>query len=75
MLCLFYYPGTEASLLFLIHSITMDKTPGRRRQLIAAALIYLLGGAVMAYAPELGVLLAGRLLYGLGIGLVGYFKP
>jgi len=53
----------------------LDKTLGRKRQLIGAALLYLLGSAITATAPELGVLLAGRLLYGLGIGLVGYFKP
>jgi len=35
--------------------------------------LYVFGGVVTANAPELGVLLAGRLLYGLGIGLVGYF--
>ncbi|RYR70211.1 hypothetical protein Ahy_A03g016719 isoform B [Arachis hypogaea] len=46
---------------------------GRKRQLIVAALLYVLGGSITAYAPELNVLLAGRLLYGLGIGLVGYY--
>jgi len=59
--------------LFLIECIKSTKTPGRKRQLITAALLYIFGGVVTAYAPELGVLLAGRLLYGLGIGLVGYF--
>jgi len=58
--------------LVLIESIMFAKTLGRKRQLIAAALLYIVGGVVTAYAPELGVLLAGRLLYGLGIGLVGY---
>ncbi|XP_022634351.1 D-xylose-proton symporter-like 3, chloroplastic [Vigna radiata var. radiata] len=33
---------------------------GRKRQLIAAALLYIVGGVVTAYSPELGVLLAGR---------------
>lgn len=41
---------------------------GRRRELIIAAVLYLLGGLITANAPGLGVLLAGRLLYGLGIG-------
>ncbi|XP_061368454.1 D-xylose-proton symporter-like 3, chloroplastic isoform X2 [Gastrolobium bilobum] len=48
---------------------------GRKRQLIAAALLYVLGGGITAYAPELGVLLAGRLLYGLGIGLAMHGAP
>jgi MFS family permease len=45
---------------------------GRRRELIAAALLYLFGGLVTGYAPGLNVLLLGRLLYGLGIGLVRF---
>ncbi|XP_020236853.1 D-xylose-proton symporter-like 3, chloroplastic [Cajanus cajan] len=48
---------------------------GRKRQLIAAALLYVFGGVITAYAPELGVLLAGRLLYGLGIGLAMHGAP
>ncbi|RHN61013.1 putative major facilitator, sugar transporter, major facilitator superfamily [Medicago truncatula] len=48
---------------------------GRKRQLIGAALLYVLGSAITATAPELGVLLAGRLLYGLGIGLAMHGAP
>ncbi|KAK8478558.1 hypothetical protein V6N11_028253, partial [Hibiscus sabdariffa] len=48
---------------------------GRRRELIIAALLYLLGGALTAYAPGLSVLLVGRLLYGLGIGLAMHGAP
>ncbi|GKV32935.1 hypothetical protein SLEP1_g41498 [Rubroshorea leprosula] len=46
---------------------------GRRRELISTALLYVLGTLITALAPGLGVLLAGRLLYGLGIGLLEYF--
>ncbi|PPD73354.1 hypothetical protein GOBAR_DD29721 [Gossypium barbadense] len=42
---------------------------GRRRELLIAALLYVLGGVLTAFAPGLSVLLVGRLLYGLGIGL------
>lgn len=45
---------------------------GRRRELIIAALLYAAGGSLTAYAPGLGALLLGRLVYGLGIGLVGF---
>ena len=45
---------------------------GRRRELIIAALLYVLGSVLTAYAPGLSVLLVGRLLYGLGIGLVSF---
>ncbi|KAI9081814.1 hypothetical protein K1719_036076 [Acacia pycnantha] len=48
---------------------------GRKRELITAAFLYLLGGSITAYAPELGVLLVGRLLYGLGIGLAMHGAP
>ncbi|GAU47975.1 hypothetical protein TSUD_87790 [Trifolium subterraneum] len=48
---------------------------GRKRQLIGAALLYLAGSAITATAPELGVLLAGRLIYGLGIGLAMHGAP
>lgn len=48
---------------------------GRRRELIAAAVLYLLGGIITAYAPRLGVLLIGRLLYGLGIGFAMHGAP
>lgn len=47
---------------------------GRRRELITAAILYSLGGLITASAPELDVLLVGRLLYGLGIGLVSFFR-
>ncbi|XP_057953113.1 D-xylose-proton symporter-like 3, chloroplastic isoform X2 [Malania oleifera] len=43
---------------------------GRKSELITAAVLYLLGGLITAYAPGLNVLLVGRLLYGLGIGLI-----
>ncbi|XP_065878350.1 D-xylose-proton symporter-like 3, chloroplastic [Euphorbia lathyris] len=48
---------------------------GRRRELIIAAFLYLFGGSVTAFAPDLGVLLVGRLLYGLGIGLAMHGAP
>ncbi|KAE8705656.1 D-xylose-proton symporter-like 3 [Hibiscus syriacus] len=48
---------------------------GRRRELIIASLLYLLGGVLTAYAPDLSVLLVGRLLYGLGIGSAMHGAP
>ncbi|KAG9144454.1 hypothetical protein Leryth_014497 [Lithospermum erythrorhizon] len=48
---------------------------GRRRELIIAAVLYGLGGSLCAYAPSLEVLLTGRLLYGLGIGLAMHGAP
>lgn len=48
---------------------------GRRRELIIAAVLYALGSLTTAYCPDLGILLAGRLLYGLGIGLAMHGAP
>ncbi|XP_020275550.1 D-xylose-proton symporter-like 3, chloroplastic [Asparagus officinalis] len=48
---------------------------GRRRELIAAAALYILGSSVTGYAPNLAVLIVGRLLYGIGIGLAMHGAP
>ncbi|KAI3954614.1 hypothetical protein MKW98_019745 [Papaver atlanticum] len=48
---------------------------GRRHQLIIAAVLYMLGGLATALAPSLNVLILGRLLYGLGIGLAMHGAP
>ncbi|KAJ9146697.1 hypothetical protein P3X46_028931 [Hevea brasiliensis] len=48
---------------------------GRRRELIIAAVLYMFGGLITSCAPGLGVLLVGRLLYGLGIGLAMHGAP
>ncbi|KAG6607267.1 D-xylose-proton symporter-like 3, chloroplastic, partial [Cucurbita argyrosperma subsp. sororia] len=48
---------------------------GRRRELIIAAVLYALGSLTTAYCPDLGILLAGRLFYGLGIGLAMHGAP
>ena len=45
---------------------------GRKMELILGAVLYLLGSLITGFAPDLGVLLAGRLLYGLGIGMVSF---
>lgn len=48
---------------------------GRRRELIVAAALYLVGAAAMAGAPSLSVLILGRFLFGLGIGLAMHAAP
>ncbi|PSR86127.1 D-xylose-proton symporter-like [Actinidia chinensis var. chinensis] len=48
---------------------------GRRRELIIAAVLYALGGLITSNAPGLGVLLIGRIIYGLGIGLAMHGAP
>lgn len=48
---------------------------GRRRELIAAAALYILGGIITGSAPNLAILIIGRLLYGTGIGLAMHGAP
>ncbi|XP_042482617.1 D-xylose-proton symporter-like 3, chloroplastic [Macadamia integrifolia] len=48
---------------------------GRRRELIIAAMLYILGALITGFAPDLGVLIIGRLLYGTGIGLAMHGAP
>ncbi|KAM0928089.1 hypothetical protein ACQ4PT_002261 [Festuca glaucescens] len=45
---------------------------GRRVELITAAGLYISGALVTGFAPNFVVLIIGRLLYGIGIGLFGY---
>lgn len=39
-------------------------------ELITASALYITGGLITGYAPNLAVLIIGRLIYGIGIGLV-----
>ncbi|WOL09290.1 hypothetical protein Cni_G18043 [Canna indica] len=48
---------------------------GRRRELIAAATLYLVGGLVTGCAPDLVTLIIGRFIYGIGIGLAMHGAP
>lgn len=55
--------------------VIIDLDEGRRRELISAALFYLVGAIVTAVAPNLAILVIGRFVYGIGIGLVMYCMP
>ncbi len=48
---------------------------GRRPVLLATALVFVLGAAASALAPDLPVLLAGRLVVGVGIGGASMLTP
>jgi len=43
---------------------------GRRIELVTAAALYIVGALVTGFAPNFVVLIIGRVLYGIGIGLV-----
>lgn len=48
---------------------------GRRRELILAALLYLVGALVTAVAPDLVIMVIGRIVFGIGIGLAMHAAP
>ena len=48
---------------------------GRRRELILGGVLYLVGAGLVGEAPGLGVVMLGRLLYGLGIGFSMHAAP
>lgn len=48
---------------------------GRRRELIAAALLYLVGALITALAPDLAIMVIGRFVFGIGIGLAMHAAP
>lgn len=43
---------------------------GRRRELISAAVLYLVGAVVTGVAPNFVIMVTGRFIYGIAIGLV-----
>lgn len=48
---------------------------GRRRELILSSSLYLVGALVTALAPNLVVMVIGRFIYGIGIGLAMHAAP
>lgn len=48
---------------------------GRRPVLLLTALLFVIGGLLSALAPDLAVLLIGRLLVGVGIGVASMLTP
>ncbi|KAJ7949862.1 D-xylose-proton symporter-like 2 [Quillaja saponaria] len=48
---------------------------GRRRELVVAALLYFVGAIITALAPNFPVMVIGRLVFGIGIGLTMHSAP
>ncbi|KAL8151473.1 hypothetical protein V2J09_021281 [Rumex salicifolius] len=48
---------------------------GRRRELMTAAVLYFVGALVTALAPDFAVMVVGRIVYGIGIGLAMHAAP
>lgn len=74
--------GTIASTSLLgamIASFTLiilgDKQIGRQLELRIAAVLFTIGTIIQSFAPSLGIVLVGRLIYGLGIGTAMHVAP
>ena len=63
------------ALLGSILAFNIADVLGRRRELMTGASMYLVGALVTGLAPNLAVLIAGRLMYGIGIGLSMHAAP
>lgn len=48
---------------------------GRRRELITAAVLYFVGALVTALAPDFAIMVFGRCVFGIGIGLAMHAAP
>ncbi|XP_059667391.1 D-xylose-proton symporter-like 2 [Cornus florida] len=48
---------------------------GRRRELFVSAVLYLVGALITAVAPDLVVMVIGRFVFGIGIGLAMHAAP
>ncbi|XP_031502190.1 D-xylose-proton symporter-like 2 [Nymphaea colorata] len=48
---------------------------GRRRELIVSSTLYIIGALITALAPDFAILVIGRLVYGVGIGLTMHAAP
>lgn len=48
---------------------------GRRRELILSSLLYLVGALITALAPDLAIMVIGRFVFGIGIGLAMHAAP
>ncbi|KAK9095603.1 hypothetical protein Scep_027072 [Stephania cephalantha] len=57
------------ALIGSILAFTVADYLGRRRELILSATMYLVGAIVTSIAPDFAIMVIGRFLYGIGIGL------
>ncbi|KMZ65696.1 putative Sugar transporter [Zostera marina] len=63
------------ALIGSVLAYTVSDFLGRRRELIIGALLYLIGALLTAFAPNFPVMVIGRFIYGIGIGLSMHAAP
>ena len=54
--------------VFSIVAGVLSDLIGRRRTIMIAGCLFIIGSAMLAFAPDLGILLAGRAVVGAGVG-------
>ncbi|RCV43587.1 hypothetical protein SETIT_9G306000v2 [Setaria italica] len=63
------------ALIGSILAYTIADFLGRRKELILSSISYLIGALLTAAAPNFAIMVVGRLLYGIGIGLAMHAAP
>ncbi|XP_010261641.1 PREDICTED: D-xylose-proton symporter-like 2, partial [Nelumbo nucifera] len=63
------------ALIGSVLAFTVADFLGRRRELMLSALLYLVGALVTALAPDFPVMVIGRFIFGIGIGLAMHAAP
>ncbi|KAJ6854201.1 D-xylose-proton symporter-like 2 [Iris pallida] len=56
-------------------AFTVADVLGRRRELIFSSMLYFLGVLLTAFAPNFAIMLLGRFVFGIGIGLAMHAAP
>jgi MFS family permease len=56
-------------------SAIINKLFGRRPAILLACLVFIVGAFVMALAPDVWILIIGRVIVGLGIGIASMAVP
>ncbi|KAL6906305.1 hypothetical protein ACP4OV_003906 [Aristida adscensionis] len=63
------------ALIGSVLAFTIADILGRRKELILASISYLIGALLTAATPNFPIMVVGRLLYGIGIGLAMHAAP
>ncbi|GAB4858183.1 Vacuolar glucose transporter 1 [Ancistrocladus abbreviatus] len=63
------------ALIGSVLAFTVADFLGRRRELMVASVLYFIGALITALAPDFAVLVVGRFVFGIGIGLAMHAAP
>ncbi|KAJ0970874.1 hypothetical protein J5N97_018833 [Dioscorea zingiberensis] len=63
------------ALIGSVLAFTVADFLGRRRELITSSMLYLIGALLTAFAPNFPIMVVGRFVFGIGIGLAMHAAP